>query len=200
MLFQNTIIFPATNVCERHRILRADAPLTMPSVVHLLPCVRPGSQPPGFSVRARCNVISTSLVSCHYSFLIGSYYSTSEKMSITFFQLFFLCQNHVSLMHSDVLQVPAILRRYHQPLQQSSCSPRCSQVLRLNVLSLPRLLPRLSGYYPRLPHSTVPEKIPVRSAPLSTDGYPGSGLQSSRSSMQSQSLLCSVTYCYQSGS
>ena len=103
MLFQNTIIFPATNVCERHRILRADAPLTMPSVVHLLPCVRPGSQPPGFSVRARCNVISTSLVSCHYSFLIGSYYSTSEKMSITFFQLFFLCQNNVSLMHSNVL-------------------------------------------------------------------------------------------------
>ena len=147
MLFQNTIIFPATNVCERHRILRADAPLTMPSVVHLLPCVRPGSQPPGFSVRARCNVISTSLVSCHYSFLIDSFYSTSEKMSITFFQLFFLCQSHVSLMHSDVLQVPAILRRYHQPLQQSSCSPRCSQVLRLNVLSLPRLLPRLSGYY-----------------------------------------------------
>ena len=155
MLFQNTIIFPATNVCERHRILRADAPLTMPSVVHLLPCVRPGSQPPGFSVRARCNVISTSLVSCHYSFLIGSYYSTSEKMSITFFQLFFLCQNNVSLMHSNVLQVPAILRRYHQPLQQSSCSPRCSQVLRLNVLSLPRLLPRLSGYYPRLPHSQL---------------------------------------------
>ena len=135
MLFQNTIIFPATNVCERHRILRADAPLTMPSVVHLLPCVRPGSQPPGFSVRARCNVISTSLVSCHYSFLIGSYYSTSEKMSITFFQLFFLCQNNVSLMHSNVLQVPAILRRYHQPLQRWSCSPRCSQVLRSNVLS-----------------------------------------------------------------
>ena len=58
--YGNTIISPATNVCERHRILRESSPLTMPSVVHLLHCVRPGSQPPGFSVRARYNVISTS--------------------------------------------------------------------------------------------------------------------------------------------
>lgn len=96
---RDTIISPATDVCLHVTEYSASPPLTVPSVVHLIVCVLPGSQPPGLSVSAPLFLSPLQRFVFIYTFRVNSEQSFVKQKfpaGLSDHQLSISCQSSVT--------------------------------------------------------------------------------------------------------